>query len=159
VTRTLVLLRHAKSAWPDGVADVARPLADRGRRDAPMAGRWLREHVPGIEAVVCSPAVRTRQTWELVSASLGAAPSFRVDRRIYDVSVHSLVAVVRGLPAEVETALLIGHDPALSALVFELSGTEFPMKTSTVAVLRSDGDWVDAGPEWARLAMMETPRG
>jgi phosphohistidine phosphatase len=159
MTRTLVLLRHAKSARPDGVADVTRPLADRGRRDAPVAGRWLREHVPGIAAVVCSPAVRTQQTWELVSAELAGTPTFRLDRRIYDASVHSLVAVVRGLPADASTVLLIGHDPGLSALVFELSGTEFPMKTSSVAVLHGGDSWVDAGREWARLAMVETPRG
>jgi phosphohistidine phosphatase len=159
VTRTLAVLRHAKSAWPDGVADLARPLADRGRRDAPVAGRWLREHVAGIEAVVCSPAARTQQTWELVAAELGGPPSFRLDRRIYDATVHSLLAVVRGLPAEAGTALLIGHDPGLSALVFELSGTEFPMKTSSVALLRGQGDWLDAGPEWARLERVETPRG
>lgn len=157
--RTLVVLRHAKSAWPDGVDDLDRPLADRGQRDAPVAGRWLREHVPDIDDVVCSPALRTRQTWDLVSAELRGAPAFRIDRRIYDGSVHSLLAVVRGLSDDARVALLIGHDPGLSALVLALSGTDFPMRTSSVAVLRADGSWVDAEPEWARLAMFETPRG
>jgi phosphohistidine phosphatase len=57
------------------------------------------------------------------------------------------------------TALIIGHDPGLSGLVFELSGTEFPMKTSSVAVLRGSGEWIDVGAEWARLERVETPRG
>jgi phosphohistidine phosphatase len=157
--RTLVLLRHAKSEWPDDVDDMDRPLAERGRRDAPVAGRWLRKHVPDIAAVVCSPALRTRQTWDLVSAELDGTPKFQIDRRIYDASVHSLLAVVRGLPDDAGVALLIGHDPGLSALVFGLSGADFPMRTSSVAVLRATGSWVDAEPEWARLAMFETPRG
>lgn len=60
--RHLVLLRHAKSAWPNGVPDLRRPLAKRGRRDAAAVGRWLHERAPRLDAVVCSPAERARQT-------------------------------------------------------------------------------------------------
>jgi phosphohistidine phosphatase len=69
-----MLLRHAKSDWPD-VPDRERPLAKRGRRDAPRIGRWLRDHGYRPDAVVCSVARRTRQTWELVAPKLGGSPS------------------------------------------------------------------------------------
>ncbi|HXT88463.1 MAG TPA: histidine phosphatase family protein, partial [Trebonia sp.] len=70
--RRLLLLRHAKSDWPD-VADHERPLAKRGRRDAPVVGRWLRTSGYLPDAVICSTAARARQTWELVSAELPSA--------------------------------------------------------------------------------------
>lgn len=155
---TLVLLRHAKSAWPDGMADQQRPLADRGRREAPAAGRWLREHVR-IDLVVCSPAVRTRQTWRLVSAELDEAPEFLIDDRIYDATVEQLVAVVRELPSSAATVLVIGHNPGLSDLVHVLGGTPVELKTSAVAVLRGDVEWADAGPGSFPFVECETPRG
>ncbi|WP_431044796.1 SixA phosphatase family protein [Streptomyces sp. P1-3] len=71
--RWLVLLRHAKSAWPDGVDDQERPLAPRGRRDAPAAGRWLRDVGRVPDLAICSPARRTRETWELAARELGPA--------------------------------------------------------------------------------------
>jgi phosphohistidine phosphatase len=157
--RTLVLLRHAKSAWPEHLDDADRPLAARGERDAPAAGRWLREHVPGIETVVCSPALRTLQTWRLVSAELGATPTFRLEPRIYAASTRDLLTVVRGLPADAASALLIGHNPGLSELVGAVTDTEFELKTSAIAVLRGDGEWTEAGEHWATLTRSAKPRG
>lgn len=84
--RRLVVLRHAKSAWPDGVADHERPLAPRGRRDAPAAGRWLREAGCVPDLVVCSTAGRTRQTWDLVSDELDATMPVTHDARLYRAS-------------------------------------------------------------------------
>lgn len=155
---TLVLLRHAKSAWPDGVGDEQRPLAERGRRDAPAAGRWLREHVR-VDLVVCSPAVRTRQTWRLVSAELDVAPEFQLDDRIYDATAAELVAVVRELPPSAATVLVIGHNPGLSELVHVLGGTPVELKTSAVAVLRGDVEWADVEPGSFPFVACETPRG
>jgi len=60
--RTLLLLRHAKSDYPPGVADHERPLAPRGEREAKLAGNWLRAHAPSVDAVLCSTATRTRET-------------------------------------------------------------------------------------------------
>jgi phosphohistidine phosphatase len=157
--RTLVLLRHAKSAWPDGVADEDRPLADRGRRDAPAAGWWLAQHRPDIDLVVCSPALRTRQTWALVAAELVGTPVFRVDSRCYEASARGLLSVVRELPDDVATVLLVGHSPGLAVLVHTLSGADVQLKTSAVVVLRGQGDWAGAGPKWATLDASETPRG
>ena len=69
--RRLVLLRHAKSDYPDEVADHDRPLAARGRRDAPLVGRWLARSGYRPDAVICSTARRARETWDLVAKLSG----------------------------------------------------------------------------------------
>lgn len=156
--RRLVVLRHAKSAWPDGVADHERPLAGRGRREAPLAGRWLAEHVDRIDLVVCSSAVRARQTWERAGAELGRAPETRVDERVYAASARTLLAVVRALPDAARTVLVIGHNPGLEDLVENLCGVPGELKTSAIAVLSGRGDWAGVTPNWARLDAAATPR-
>jgi len=149
---TLVVLRHAKSAWPDGVPDLQRPLGERGLRDAPAAGRWLHEHVPEIDLVLCSPALRARQTWEHTGLS---TPPVHEDTRIYDGPV---VDVVRDI-SDVRTAVVVGHNPDLEDLVEQLTGDRITFKTSTVAVLQSALSWAGAGADWARLVTVVTPRG
>jgi phosphohistidine phosphatase len=157
--RTLVLLRHAKSAWPEGIDDADRPLAARGKRDARAAGVWLREHVPDIGVVACSPALRTLQTWRLATAELHVSPTLQVESKIYAASVRDLMAVVHALPADVRTAMLIGHNPAISELVGVATGTRWELKTSAIAVLRGAGEWADAGQRWADLDRTAKPRG
>jgi phosphohistidine phosphatase len=157
--RTLVVLRHAKSDWPEGVADDERPLALRGRRDAPVAGRWLRDGVGVIDLAVCSPAVRARQTWELIAAELDPPPRVVEDERVYAGSVDALMSVVQGLPAAVGIAVLVGHNPGLQELVELLTGEERELKTSAIAVLTWLGAWADAGPRAATLAAQVKPRG
>jgi phosphohistidine phosphatase len=157
--RTLVLVRHAKSAWPPGVADPRRPLADRGRRDAPAIGRWLREHVGQLDLVVCSPATRARQTWDLAAAELHPAPRVRHQRRVYAAPADDLLEVVRELPGRAAAAALVGHNPGLQDLAELLSGQPCELKTAAVAVLRWSGSWADAGPEAAVLEEWAKPRG
>jgi phosphohistidine phosphatase len=157
--RHLVVLRHAKSAWPDGVPDRRRPLNGRGRRDAAAAGRWLRENVGRLDAVVCSPAERARQTWELVAAELADPPDPTFDEDVYGASPSSLLTVVAALPDDAATALLIGHNPAFQDLVELLSGQQREMKTSSLAVLEWSGGWTDGAPGAATLREHATPRG
>ncbi len=118
--RRLVLLRHAKSDWPD-VADHDRPLAKRGRRDAPAVGRWLGQSGYAPDAVICSTALRARETWELASAGLqtavpGAAPAVRYESRVYEATVLGLLMLVREFPPQWRTALLVGHNPGMAEL-------------------------------------------
>lgn len=152
-------MRHAKSAWPQGIDDLARPLNDRGRRDAPAAGRWLREHVPEIDMTVISTATRTRQTWHCVAPELSGAPECRFEERIYAASVDVLLAIVRDLPETARTALLLGHNPGVSELVLALTGDEVELKTSSVAVVGGLDRWAKFGWVRARLALSATPRG
>jgi phosphohistidine phosphatase len=158
-SRRLVILRHAKSAWPDGVPDAERPLNARGRRDAPAAGRWLRERVEHVEAVVCSPAVRTRQTWNLVAAVLGGPPTPVFDERVYDATAAELLTVVTELPDDAGQAVLVGHNPGVTDLVALLTGESPRMRTSAVAVLELARSWEDTVPGGAALVAHATPRG
>jgi phosphohistidine phosphatase len=157
--RRLVVVRHAKSAWPDDVPDPERPLNARGRRDAPAAGRWIRDRVGHLDAVVCSPATRTRQTWRLIAAELDAPPDPAFDERVYAASAGTLLAVVGELPDHVGAALLLGHNPGVAELVAALTGEEPEMKTSAIAVVDLGGSWGDAAPGRATLADHATPRG
>jgi len=163
--RKLVLLRHAKSDWPD-VADHDRPLAKRGRRDAPVVGRWIGASGYAPDAVVCSTARRARETWELVSTGLtvaapGVLPAVRYEPRVYDATVLGLLMLVREFDAAWRTALVVGHNPGIAELTAGLASPEstppqaFP--TAAVAVLGLPGSWAEAGPGEARLLAFTVP--
>ena len=156
--RRLIVLRHAKSDWSGGVTDHDRPLAGRGRREAALAGRWLRENAADIDLVVCSSATRARQTWKLVAKQLDNIPPSRVDDRLYAASIRGLLAVVRKLPDSARAVLLIGHNPGLEELVADLGGVGWPMKTSSIAVLSSRSEWAEVGARSAKLEASLTPR-
>src|SRR5271154_864049 len=117
-SRTLVLLRHAKSAYPDGVADHARPLAPRGQREAGLAGDWLRANVPAIDGVLCSTATRARQT---LSRSGIDAPA-RYAERLYGATPGVLIEEINKVSDEVTTLLVVGHEPTMSELALTLAG-------------------------------------
>jgi len=163
----LVVLRHAKSAWPD-VDDQERPLAARGRRDAPAVGRWLHDAHCVPDLVVCSTARRTRETWELVAAELDAEPEVLFDPRTYGASAAELLGVVREAPVVRRTVLLIGHQPGVQDLTLLLAGdaeddvlerarTKFP--TSAIAVLVAAGPWSELAANSALLTDFVIPRG
>jgi phosphohistidine phosphatase SixA/acyl dehydratase len=161
VNRRLMLLRHAKSDWPDGVPDQDRPLAKRGRRDAPVIGRWLRDRGWMPDAVVCSTALRAVQTWELVAPELGAdaRPPVTFQPLAYAASAVGLLELVRELPGRYRAALLIGHNPGLEELATGLAG-QLPdgrLPTAAVAVLEFAGDWQALQPGQARLADFVIP--
>jgi phosphohistidine phosphatase len=157
--RTLVVIRHAKSDWSEALPDEKRPLAERGLRDAPVIGHWLAEHVDPLDLVICSPARRARQTWELASAGLNPTPPVRHDERIYGADPTQLLTVLAELPGELSGVGLVGHNPGLAELVTLLCGEPQEMKTSAVAVLRWPGSWVDAEFAAASLAAFTTARG
>ncbi|MFB7589994.1 histidine phosphatase family protein [Streptomyces sp. NPDC056169] len=166
--RRLVVLRHAKSAWPEGVPDRDRPLGPRGLRDAPAAGRFLAETGEQPDLVLCSPARRARDTWELAAAELDGPPPTRHDPRLYGADAEELLDVLHAVPDEAGTVLLVGHNPGLEDLVLLLAAhgagdaldrvrTKFP--TSATAVLTWHGTWQDLRPGSALLTHLEIPRG
>jgi phosphohistidine phosphatase len=157
--RTLVVVRHAKSDWTNAVPDDERPLAERGRRDAPAIGRWLAEHVGRVDLVVCSPAKRARQTWELAAAGLDPKPPVRHEDRVYTSDPAGLLGVIDELPDDAGTVALVGHNPSLTDLVTLLSGETHELKTSAVAVLRWSGSWAEVHARSAHLDATALARG
>jgi phosphohistidine phosphatase len=166
-TRQLIVLRHAKSDWPD-VPDHERPLAKRGRRDAPAVGRWLRDAGIRPDLVVCSTARRARETWELAAEKLGGDVPVEYDRRLYGASADELLSVVHEAPEAVQTMLLVGHNPAMQRLALTLAGTadgdalervDSDFGTSALAVLDVPGSWAELVPGGARLTTFAKPRG
>ena len=156
-TRTLILMRHAKSDWSGGEPDHDRPLAARGRRQAPEAGRWLAAHVDRIDLAVVSSAERARSTWSLASAELAVAPPVRLDEAAYGASGHALLRLVRELPDDLTTVVLVGHNPGLEDLVSALTGAWVAMPTSALALVTVSGPWAGAGPTSARLEASGRP--
>lgn len=142
---TLILLRHAKSDWSGDEADHDRPLAGRGRRQAPDAGRWLAANLDRVDLAVVSTAERARATWELVSEQLDRPPPVRYDDDVYAASARDLVAVVRGLEESLGTVVLVGHNPGFEDLARALTGDHVPMPTSALAVIGLTGTWESAG--------------
>lgn len=120
--RRLLLLRHAKSAWPDGVEDHERPLAKRGQEAAPLMGNYLAQNWLHPDLVLVSSARRTRQTWALVRKALLPAIADRVVDEIYEAPAASLLEVIRTVEPGFETIMLIGHNPGMQDLALELIG-------------------------------------
>lgn len=153
-----MLVRHAKSDYPPATPDHGRPLAERGRRDAPEIGRWLDQHVEvpnGLAPVVLvSTARRTQQTWALAASELGerwASAVVADEPRIYEASVDALRRLVAEVPDEVRLLVIVGHNPGLHGFVataadpdgrqYDDATAKFP--TSAVAVLSTDRSWAD----------------
>ncbi|MEU2262391.1 histidine phosphatase family protein [Streptomyces sp. NPDC019645] len=148
--RRIVLLRHAKADWPQ-VSDHERPLADRGRMDAPVAGRKLADTGIPFDLALCSTATRTRETWKLAVQELPERPRTVYEERLYEASLGDLLALLNETPDEVTELLLIGHNPGMHALADALSGKAegdtlqrmnrggFP--TAAFAVIGFSGSW------------------
>jgi len=162
--RTLVILRHAKADRPAGMADIDRPLTARGHADAAAAGAWLASRGYAPDLVLCSPAKRTRQTWHGVAVALAGckAPEVHYETGLYDDGIHEALELLRAVPDEVGTVLLIGHNPTmsvLSALLDRAADRDSDgLRTSGLAVHELDGDWSGYAPGAALLVATETAR-
>src|SRR3954470_14314191 len=122
--RTLMLLRHAKAVVADGkIRDRDRPLASRGKKDAPKIGAYMNRHGLAPACVLISPAKRTQETWELVAPALGRRIEPIYEERLYDASAKTIMDVVHDVGAACPSLLVIGHNPGLHKLALDLIAT------------------------------------
>ena len=161
MTKRLFLLRHAKSSWANAtLEDHDRPLQKKGLRRAAGLARWLEERGLGCDLVLCSTALRARETLEVVLPALGK-PELRYERAIYEAEPEDLIAMLRKLPEATRSAMIVGHDPTLHMLAVGLSMTargdaldrlkrKFP--TAGLAIVSfGDAGWGSVGPRVGHL--------
>jgi phosphohistidine phosphatase len=170
MTRTLVVVRHAKAeqAHPEG--DYARELAPRGVADAEQLGRWLAEEQLLPDLVLSSPAARARQTTQHVLAGAGV-PDVEVwgGRGLYDGGAPRVLDAVREVPEEVTTLWVVGHQPVMGMVVSSLAEPrtsdrraldtmEDGFPTASCAVLTTEVAWDELGSGLASLVALHTAR-
>ena len=166
--RTLVIVRHAKSSWDFDVDDHERPLSARGRRDAEALGQLLSQRSLRPDLVLCSTATRARQTWEYAKAGGATSGEVQYLREIYHAWVPELLAMIREVPEEIHTLLVLGHAPGIPDLVEHVCvrtdssdwiqmDNKFP--TSALAIVSVPGPWSDLGKDRAELDSFLVPRG
>jgi phosphohistidine phosphatase len=159
--KTLLLMRHAKSSWSDGSqADVDRPLNDRGRREAPRMGRWLRAQGLELDHVISSHARRAVETAEAVIDASGYGGEWQREPSLYAAGVEAYLDVLRGLPDTAQTVLVVAHNPGTEEVVEALTGEQETMKTACVAVVELPLErWQGLGNGTeGRLAQVGRPR-
>lgn len=167
MTRSLYVMRHAKSSWKDpGLSDFERPLNRRGERDARRMAHRLARTRPLPELVLCSAAARAVQTYEPIAKVFGSSVEVRIEDGLYGASGSALLTRLRELPHEVESVLLIGHNPGVQDLLIELASDGDPARldavrtgfpTCAVATLRVKGRWYELGPSTASVEDLVTP--
>lgn len=168
--KTLALFRHAKSDWSDARArDFDRPLNARGQRGAEAMGRHIRESGQRFDRIIASPAVRVAETIEVASRAWCRSFPIEWDRRIYLASSATLIDLIREVDGDPATLLMIGHNPGLEDLIFDLvpEGSSSPLRerveakfpTATFAVLECAIErWADIDIGCARLMALTRPR-
>jgi phosphohistidine phosphatase len=167
MSKQLVVLRHAKAEHGD-TSDHDRPLTARGRRDALAAGRWLAERDLRPDLTVCSTATRATQTWALVATELGDDIPTSFDHGVYENDLDRLLGLVRDTPEEVDTLLMVGHNPTFQELVLALASdgatedlfaARHDFGTAAVAVLSVPRHWSVLDQGAATLTGFTVARG
>jgi phosphohistidine phosphatase len=156
----ILLLRHAKSSWDDpSLSDHARPLAPRGRKAAARMAEHLRSEPP-VDLVLCSPALRTRQTLELMASAFGDA-EVAIEGDLYGATDDELLGRLRSLTEDVSSVALIGHNPGVHDLAVSLTRQGRRLErypTGALAVIQAEGTWADLAPGRGRLVSFVTPK-
>ena len=167
--RTLVLLRHAKAESHDEERDFERRLTQAGAADAGAAGTWLADKRLRPALVICSPAMRARQTWHGVAVSLAQAdpdagsPEVHYEAGLYHGGRTEVIDLLRAVPDAVHIVLVIGHNPTMSDVSILLRPHDeqaalVGLKTSGLAVHRAEGPWSQTEPGAMPLIASHTAR-
>ncbi|MDG4650228.1 histidine phosphatase family protein [Roseibacterium sp. SDUM158017] len=164
MTLTLILIRHAKSDWDHpGLEDHDRPLNERGRASAPRIGAWLAARGFLPQAVLCSSARRTRETWEGIASRLPDPPEPVHTRGLYLASPAAILNAMRD--TEAASLAVIGHNPGIGSLARSLCATppDHPKfgvyPTGATLVLRLPArTWADVTPGTGEVAAFAVPR-
>jgi phosphohistidine phosphatase len=143
--KTLMVLRHAKSSWDEpGLDDHARPLNDRGERDAPRMGRLVRDRDLLPDLILSSDAVRARLTAEAVAAAAGFDGTIQLEPSLYLASAAGILEVLSSIDEDAGRVMIVGHNPGLEELVARLTRGPESLPTASLALITLRIDrWAD----------------
>lgn len=165
--KRLFLLRHAKSSWDDPhLADHDRPLARRGRNAAKQIASYMKDKSFEPSIVLCSSALRARQTWEIVAPAFPRPTVIEIDSSLYQAGTEELISQLRHIPRGASSVLLIGHNPALQELVLRLASENAQLQllrekfpTAALAVIEAPiNEWEELEFATTELADFVTPK-
>jgi len=159
--KTLLILRHAKTQPDAPAGDHARELTERGHRNAAAMGAYIHKLTGTPDAIITSDARRARQTAEIVATAIDFTGPLTVEPQIYAADLDTLLAVVRRIPDDVRSAMIVGHNPGFEELAEALAGNhdEIRLPTSGLALLEFDLERWDAVQEGAgRVREVATPK-
>ncbi|MGI8587999.1 MAG: SixA phosphatase family protein [Chloroflexia bacterium] len=159
--KTLLLLRHGKAERDAPGGDHERTLTERGTRNSEAMGKYLAAKIGCPDAVVSSDAKRAYQTAELAVSAGGCRAQVVANPKIYLADVDTLIDVVRNLPAEAASVMLVGHNPAFEGLANILTETGTPANSlPTAGLVQLEFDvqhWTDVLPGGGVLRGLHTP--
>ena len=140
--KTIILTRHAKSSWKtDATSDFERPLNKRGIDDAPVMAKRLQAQGPLPQLIVSSTATRALQTSEMLMTNLAMDKSLLTTTdAIYEAPARALIDQIKLMPADIEVAMMVGHNPGISELVSNLCGEHVDMPTAALAHAQSGNE-------------------
>jgi phosphohistidine phosphatase len=163
--RQLHLLRHAKSSWDDpDLADHDRPLAPRGQKAARRIAENMQAEAIAPELVLCSTALRARETLAVLLPVLAGDVDIRLEARLYGAGVDAVLGWLREVDDAVGSVLVVGHNPTLHGLALALTGQEDALErfpTGALASVRFTTGWAglsEGGGELAGLFFPRAPR-
>ena len=164
--RLLYLLRHAKSDWKtEAATDFERPLSKRGFTDAPKMAAWLAKESDKPITIISSPALRAYQTALNFSHALNVPPqAICFDNRIYEAGLETLLEIVKAIPEQEKSVLLIGHNPGLDYLLQALCREAKPgsdgklMTTCAIAKITIESRWQDVSDKHCKLSSLSRPK-
>ena len=168
--KSVLLMRHAKSAWDNpSLDDFQRPLAVRGRDAATRMAAHIRDQGLTPDTVICSAAVRAVETWTLMAPLFDGDIPMVDDEALFHAGPRGLLAVLRAHSGGADKLLLIAHSPGIEGLAAALTGpgsdreayarlcAKFP--TAALAVIDFElDDWRVLGETGGRLSRFVTPR-
>lgn len=160
--KTIYIVRHAKSSWRDSeLADIDRPLNNRGKRDAPFMGNLLSQKGIVPEIIFSSPANRAFSTAKIFADELNyPTQSIIIDKNIYEAGIGSLMRIINNFQEDLSIAMLVGHNPGLTMLSNYLADRYIDnIPTCAVVGLKLDIEkWDHAADKCGKVTIFEYPK-
>ncbi|MGI8733590.1 MAG: SixA phosphatase family protein [Pyrinomonadaceae bacterium] len=158
--KTLLLMRHAKAAAAiSSLADFDRPLTDEGRRAAELIGELILRRKVMTDLALSSPALRARETIDIVMKAARLHPELRYDQRIYEAGPLGLLEVIHEIEEDRNRVLLVGHNPGIEELLEMLIGRVEHLATGTLAKIDFEANkWSEAGGRKGNLDWLVQPK-